>query len=480
MKKVGFALALLATTSFSAIAGPSADDAAKLQASLQAYLGTAPETLKVTPDGDGFKAVFDFTAALAAAKADGADVSLSPVELHLTPDGAGKWKVKHEGPFKFSMKLKDQMELEENLGTFTINGTFDEALGTFTDYDATASNITFNETMDDPSGTNVKADGKFDGASVKGTAIANAAGGADLKFTETISTGLIHEVMSGKDNPPLDLQIKFSGGDFTGAVTGAKTSAVPPLLKFLAAHQDKDAMVKDQQALKDMLIALLPVFSNGQGQGTINKIEVQTPMGLAAIDKLTANININGAVKDGHFEEGLSVEGLTLPPGLVPAWAASLVPKNSGFNIAVTGFDAETPARAWLGALDLSKDPPVAPDVVDALMGSFLPKGTVDVTINKTGVSNDTYAFTAEGTFAAGPQAMPTGKAHLTAKGLDEIMKVVQASPPEAGLQSSAALIIAAKGLGKAGSDGALTWDVEATPDGKVTVNGTDMSKFGK
>ena len=59
-------------------------------------------------------------------------------------------------------------------------------------------------------------------------------------------------------------------------------------------------------------------------------------------------------------------------------------------------------------------------------------------------------------------------------------MKVIQASPPEAGLQGGAAMIIAAKGLGKAGSDGALTYDVEATPDGKVMVNGTDMSKFGQ
>ena len=480
MKKTGLALALLATTSFSAFAGPSADDAAKLQASLQDYLGTAEETLEVTPDGDGFKAVFDFTAALADAKAGGADVSVSPLELHLTPDGAGKWKVKHEGPLKFSMKLKDQMELEENLETFTINGTFDEALGTFSDYDAAAGNITFNETMNDPSGTNVKADGKFDGASIKGTATANAAGGADLKFVETISTGTIHEVMSGKDKPPLDLQIKFGGGDFFGTATGAKTSAVPPLLKFLAAHQDKDTMAEDQQGLKDLLSALLPVFNNGTGQGTVNKIDIQTPMGAAALEKLTININANGAVKDGHFEEGLAVEGLSLPPGLVPAWATSLMPKSSSFNVAITGFDAETPSKAWLAAADFSKDKPVAEEVAAALMASFLPKGVVDVTISKTGVSNDTYAFTAEGTFAAGPQAMPTGKAHLTAKGLDEIMKVVQASPPEAGLQSSAALIIAAKGLGKAGSDGALSWDVEATPDGKVTVNGTDMSKFGK
>jgi hypothetical protein len=480
MKKAGLVLALLATSSLNALAAPSADDAAKLQASLQSYLGTAPDTLKVTPDGDGFKAVFDFTSALAPAKADGADVSITPIELHLTPDGAGKWKVKHDGAVKLTMKLKDQMDLEESFENLTLTGTYDEALAALTDYDAATGAVSFTENMTDSSGTNVKADGKFDGMNMKGSAAANAAGGADLKFTETVSAGNLHEMIGKAGEAPLDLQIKFAGGDMNAGITGAKTAAFLPVLKFLVAHQDKQAMVKDQQVLKDFLTALLPVFSNGTGQANINKIEIQTPMGPAGLDKLTASFNINGAVKDGHVEEGFAVEGLTLPPALMPAWAASLLPKKSSFNIAVSGFDAETPAKVWLQAADFSKDQPVADDVLAGLMASLLPKGTVDVTINKTEVSNDTYAFTAEGTFAAGPQAVPSGKAHLTAKGLDEIMKVIQASPPEAGLQGGAAMIIAAKGLGKAGSDGALTYDVEATPDGKVMVNGTDMSKFGQ
>ena len=41
-------------------------------------------------------------------------------------------------------------------------------------------------------------------------------------------------------------------------------------------------------------------------------------------------------------------------------------------------------------------------------------------------------------------------------------------------------MIIAAKGMAKAQPDGSLAWDVEATPDGKVLVNGVDISALGK
>ena len=480
MKKAGLVLALLTTTSFSAFAGPSADDAAKLQASLQGYFGSTSDALSVTPDGDGFKAIFDFSKVFAAAKADGAEVVVSPVELHLTPDGTGKWKVKRDGPFSLSFKVKDQMDVQETLDGFTIDGTFDEALGTFSDYTAAATTLTFNENMTDPKGTVIKADGKIEGPSIKGTAVANAAGGADLQFVEAVTSGTVHEVITEGDKPPLNLQYKFANGDFTGTMLGARTAALPPLLKFFVAHPDNPSLAKDQQTLKDLLTSLLPVFNNVKGQGALNKLEIQTPLGLASVEKLGVSTNTNGAVKEGHFEEGLSVEGLVLPPGIVPAWATSLLPKNSSLNFAITGYDAETPAAAWVKALDLSKDPAIAPDVGDALMASFMPKGTVDVTISKTSVSNDTYAFTVDSTFTAGPQAVPSGKAHITAKGLDEIMKVVQASPPEAGLQGAAATIIAAKGLGKQEADGTLSYDVEATPDGKITVNGTDMSKFAQ
>jgi hypothetical protein len=39
-------------------------------------------------------------------------------------------------------------------------------------------------------------------------------------------------------------------------------------------------------------------------------------------------------------------------------------------------------------------------------------------------------------------------------------------------------MIIAAKGMGKAESDGSLSYDIATTPEGKVTVNGIDPTKL--
>ena len=41
-------------------------------------------------------------------------------------------------------------------------------------------------------------------------------------------------------------------------------------------------------------------------------------------------------------------------------------------------------------------------------------------------------------------------------------------------------MIVVAKGMGKAESDGSISWDVEATPDGKISVNGIDVSQMAK
>ena len=48
----------------------------------------------------------------------------------------------------------------------------------------------------------------------------------------------------------------------------------------------------------------------------------------------------------------------------------------------------------------------------------------------------------------AGPVGVPVGIATIRAKGLEDVMKALQAAPPEMGGQAIAGLI-AAKGLGK-------------------------------
>jgi hypothetical protein len=183
-------------------------------------------------------------------------------------------------------------------------------------------------------------------------------------------------------------------------------------------------------------------------------------------------------VEDGKLRESIAVAGLSIPQAIVPPWAVSLVPKNVTFDVSGSDFNLLAPAKLVLENLDLSKEPPIPAGLEATLMPLFLPKGAATITLHPTSINNDLYSFSAEGSMVAGPTAMPTGQAKIKAKGLDEIMKVVQTAPPEMGLQSYGAMIIAAKGMGKAESDGSLSYDIATTPEGKVTVNGIDPTKL--
>jgi hypothetical protein len=144
--------------------------------------------------------------------------------------------------------------------------------------------------------------------------------------------------------------------------------------------------------------------------------------------------------------------------------------------VTASGFDLADPASMILASLDLSKPEGLPPDFEKLLLPAFLPTGAATFTFNKLGIANDLFDLKAGATLDVGPAAQPTGKAKISLKGLDEIAKVIQAAPPEAGLKGGNAIIVVAKGLAKTGDDGALTWDIESTPDGKILVNGTDVN----
>jgi len=480
MRHTSFATAALLLISLSApaLAATSQDDADKLKASLQQYIGEGADAVTITPEGDGFKVVIDVSPLMEKAKAD---VTVSPIDFMMTPAGDGKWKVSHEGPFVLSGKSESQgFSFTENFESLTFNGEYDETLAAFTTMEGKSTNITFEEAAKDDKGTDMKASGKIASTDFKGTGAANSAGGVDVKFDETVGAGELTEDFTSPDmgGQPVHVNVKFGGGTFNGTVGGAKSAAILSFFKFMALHPDPKVSVSDQDELKGLLRDLLPGFASADLSGSFTGLEAETPIGGFKLAKLGVGIKANGLVKDGKVEETFSVEGLEIPPGLVPAWASSLVTKNASFGVQVSGYDLESFLKAEIDSADFSKDTPIEKDVEDKNAALIMPNGTVNVTLTQYNMSNDTYNVSATGSMTAGPTAQPSGQAHISIKGLDELMKVAQAAPPEAGLQSVTAVVVVAKGLAKPDADGALGWDIAATPDGKITVNGTDMSQL--
>jgi hypothetical protein len=476
------ALPLLLSVSNSALAAATDDEAARLTEVFQSYLGTTEGVVAVEPDGDDYSVTIDSAPLFAKAASEGTTISLTPIELTLTDNGEGKWNVSQEGPLEFKVESKNAISANFKIETYSWEGVFDEKLGNFESASGEMKNATVLESVVDPTQGKIDVSATVNNVKVEQSGTANANGGSDMVakyeldgFSETISTA--GDAASGK--PPLNIVVTAATGVYDTTAKGYKVKSILDLVAFFVAHQSKELIIKDQAGLKAIMSEGLPLFENINGTGTFKTVSISTPVGPVGADTMAFGADINGIVKDGKFRESIAITGLTVPPAVVPPWATQLVPKDVTFDIQGSGFDLATPAAAVMAALDFSKEPPLPAGFENTLLPSLLPKGTVDVVLNPTSVSNDIYNISAEATLAAGPMnPIPSGKGTVKAKGLDELMKIIQAAPPEAGMQSGASIIIAAKGMGKAEADGSFTWNIESAGDGKVLVNGIDVTQM--
>jgi hypothetical protein len=482
--------AVLACTTNLAHAEATEDEANRLSALFETYLTDTEGVVSVELDGDGYKVIFDLAPLTGEANKaaslvgeSGGSFKVSPIEFKMASQGDGKWQVVEDQPITFNMEIKGQVTAEEKVESLKATGIFDEKLGTFSTVSGEMKNITVTEKLMDPSGTTGDVSATIKGIKIDQTATASGDSAVDIKSKFTIDSLTENLSMPGKPETggaPMNFVVNAASGTLDLNGKAMKPKSLLDLLAFFVSHQTKELITKDQADLKTKLGAGLPLWENVQETGKISTVKINSQFGEFGIDTVDIGLEMNGVVKDGKFRESVGLTGMNVPAALVPPWATKLVPKNTTFDFTVSGFDLASPAQLILSQLDLSKDKPLPDGFEQVLMPSFMPKGAVDVALNPTTMSNDTYNVKVEGSMTAGPAAMPSGKAKINAKGLDEIMKIIQAAPPEAGLGSGLAVVIGAKGIAKAEADGSLTWNVEATPDGKVLVNGIDPSTLGK
>ena len=476
LKAFRLSLAILAATSLPALAATTQADVDKLRDALKPYLGPMTDQVKILPMDDGYKVTLDLMAFLIQAKAQGIDASLSPLEFTAKPAGGDIWKIHQEGDVSVAAKFPGGYVNEKFTG-MTQDITLDLAQGLITEVLAVAKTISMDEQIPDQKGRSATVKMTADGLTIKSNSKANADGSSDTVFTESFGAWAMTE-HSDAEAQPMDVTVKSTGGTFGGTLVGLKGRPLLDAWRFMIAHIKQKPTAADQGELKSALSASLPLFQSMSNNGAMTKVDISTPLGNFGAEKIGFTLNANGLVKDGMFEESLSIDGLTIPPGIAPPWANALVTKNAALDVKVTGFDLATWSKGMVDNADFSKDDPVPKNVVDALALGILPTGAATITIGPSSISNSTYNLSVQGAFSAGPAAQPSGKATVKMTGFDDVMKALTSAPPEAGLKDSGAVMIVAKGLGKTGGDGSISWDIEATPDGQFLVNGTDVKKL--
>ena len=474
------AVLFLGSSSSGALAAATAEEAQRLTAALQAYLGSDPGVVTISPAGDSYALRLDAAPLFAKIKEPGFTASLSPLDMTLTSQGGGKWQVDQDQPLAFALKVEGAVDVSGKIGSLKGTGVFDEAMGGFVSSSTDFGGIAFDQTVTEK-GVTTKISYSLGQVHYE-SAMAPADGGADgtVKYT---MTGL-KEVISAPaspdgSTPAMDFTVIAASGTQDATVKGLKPRAILDLMAWAVAHPSPEAMTAAQGELKDKLRAVLPVFASTSGVSTIDGMTIGTMMGQVGIARLDVTVEANGVVDDGRLREKFAVSGLSLPPGLVPPFAAGLVPSTFTIDFNLGGFNLAAPAKLLLDTFDLTREPPLPPGMEQQLLQALLPQGAVTIGLGPSAVIAKLFDLNVEGIMTAGPAATPLGEATVKLKGLDDVLTALQAAPPEMGMQQATPMVMMAKGMAKTEADGTLTWKIENTQQGGILVNGVDITKMG-
>lgn len=479
--RISSALALLPFTVWAgaALAEPaSPEGAAALTTVMQTYLGAAPGVVTVAPEGDVYGVKIDFTPLLAKIPAAEIDASATPYEFKLEDQGDGTWKMTQDQAFDFSFKVPNEVDFSLNVANYKGEGVFDEGLQTFTSGSGTATDVSIKQMITAPeAGGNTDVSYHIDSVDLASTGAEGASDGVDS--TSKITAKNISETFNlppmGEGAPSMAITFKAETYSADTTLTSFRPDAFYKLVAFMVANPDAAAVSAKQDDLKAIIKDGVPFFDNLKSVGTMQNLSVETPMGMFGATAAGVEVEANGVVEDGKLREALSFDGLTIPAGIAPDWSADLIPTKLSLDFALTRFNLAAPMDMILTAMDLTKNPPMDESKSAELLAALLPDGAFDVTIAPGGVTAAAYGLTYEGNMSISPAGgMPVGKAKLTLSGIDKIQAALDKAPDDQKGQILPMLGMA-QGMGQPGDNGELVWNLEATAEGAMMVNGMNM-----
>ncbi len=474
IRNTTFAILLVSASTTST--AQAAADAAAVQKNLQTYLGSEPGVVAVVPAGEDVQITLDIMPYLNKAKIPNATIKVTPFIMTAHPMGDGTWEVKSTSPLGFEMQAPDQ-SVQYKLPSVEWTGIFDEGLRGFTKSRGTMTNVTVDQKINDPkTGMNLNISYVVGKYAVDSTSTKREAGVVDFATSSEMSD-LKGTWVPGETNSAMP------AGSFSmnkvlveGKGIGLRQRAIMDLIAWFISHPSKEAIVKDQAALKSSLLAAMPFMESLIAAESLEGLSVQTPIGQIAAQSAKIGIDMSGITKDAHLGETIAFSGLTIPQGIAPPWATDLIPNATSFGFNASGFDAETPAKMFIDKMDLSKEPPTSPDVGTALVAAALPNGTFKITLPPTNVTAPAYSIDITGGMDVSVLGPSGGNLDIKMKGLEAVAaKLQEAAQSDPQAAQAIAGIIAAKGMAKTDADGNATWAIVYTPDGKVSINGIDL-----
>ncbi len=465
----------LILTGSAVFAEATEDGAARLTEVFQTYLGATDGVVSVEVDGDDYTLTLDAAPLSAMASAEGGSASLTPLVMTLTDNEDGTWDVSQDQAVSLAFTMPGAADVKQEIASLKTEGVFDEALMAFTSASGEMTGIKVTEAITADGEAPMAVSMSVASATFEFTGVAGAAGGVDNTVATTL-TGLSQNFVPPTETgmPPMQFTVTVESMTDSGKVDGLRPDAFYKTLAWFVANPDQPSMMANKAAMKTILSEGFPFFTMMSSNPIMKNVTVETPMGNVGIAELGIAIDLNGLVKDGKLREAFSISGLTLPEGVIPAWAVPILPQSASFDFQVTDFDAAAAATVALGLFDLA--PGTEPDAAFnmAMIKALLPNGTVVVGLNPGAITGNGYELTYQGSMVAGPDMpVPTGKATITLTGIEKLQAAMAAAPDDIKGQAMMGVGMA-QGMAKQEGD-TLVWEIDASTPGSLSVNGTQM-----
>jgi hypothetical protein len=476
MRKAGCAALLLILTGGVAPAAAqiSEEGAKALADELAVYLGRGAIVdgiLKVAPAGDAYEVTIDLQKAADGLKAPGAEVDLKvePFRFKAAPAASGTWAVTSDSFPSISVRQKKpagEETVDIAVPGYKFEGVYDPKLAAFTSGTLTSSGMNFISRS--PEGDVVAQYGETRGTM---TAQAAANGGVTARFQQK-SASLV-ETIGMKGETPMN--IKFTTGEIAmdASVEGARGQSMLQIVSFFAQNPEVQKIVAGQDDLRARLKAALPLWESTGGRVTAREIAVESPLGAFKLAEFGETITMSGLRKEGSYDIRISMKGFEAPPGIVPAWTTTILPKDLDIAANLSGFDLEAASRLLVDTFDLAKPEPWTKED-QAKLWTLFSEGSLKVTLPPSSLSSPTLTLSFEGEATVMPQPL-VARAKVTADGLDATLADLQgSSDPDPNRMQALMVLGTAKGLAKA-DGGKAVWEIEAAKDGSISVNGQQM-----
>ncbi|MCA0272201.1 MAG: YdgA family protein [Proteobacteria bacterium] len=451
------------------------EGAVRLTEVFQTYLGKTEGVVTVTPSGEGYVVAIDPSKLLASAGDAAAGATVSAVDFEVAELGGGKWKVTQAGPASFSVNIPGALMLDVKAESYDWSGVYDEALKAFESSEGVIAGLTVTESITQPGQPAMNVSYAIDKLDIASAAAA-ATGGVDTTANYTV-TGLTETfTVPPSDGMPMPMDVTITADSYVAdtKIAAMRTGELLDVWAWFVAHPGEEAVKSDFDAMKGALRTALPFFNSVSGSGTVTNLVGVTPMGGFSAEKADIVFDMSGATADGKLHEKIALSGLKLPEEMMPAWVPPLLPKDVTLDFAFDSFDLAAPAQILLD--EMKPEGELSDEVNARLLQALLPDGTFNTTVAPSNVTGNIYSLSLEGAMTAGPAApIPVGSALLKATGLDAVMKALEAAPPEVSQQAIPGIMMA-RGLAKPEGTDSYSWDIQMGADGKITVNGIDMS----